>query len=177
MIMLQITDVKTFMQKILLEKETAFDSFLLSEAAIHMDATYIIDGHINKGFYSDDDLCELERLSEEANQRFDSRMVRWGKVKSQVLSIISGKKQPLSFNIIFYLSHENTEKFMSKLDLSDSAAAPDGLMLRINFDDSTLKAVTGTVFNSFTLDKTVDLAWDEMIKKFFTSISVPYEEL
>jgi len=177
MIMLQITDVKNFMQKLLLGKETAFDAFLLSEAVIRMNATHIIDGHINNDFYSAEELSELENQSLEAGKRFDMRMVRWSDVKSHALSIISGNKQPISFNIIFYLSQENTEKFLSGLDLSPSSVIPEGLMVRLNFENGTLKAVTGTVFETFSLDKTIELAWDEMFKKFLTSISISFEEM
>ena len=176
MLMIEISDVKNLMQKLLFEKENAFDAFLLSEATIKMDASYVIDGHINKNFYSDEEAAELERLAAAKNQHFDPRMIRWGQIKSHVLSIISGKKTPLSFNIVFYLSNENTDKFLSKLEISDQSVRPDGLMLRLNYDNNILTATTGTVFNNFTLDRTIDNAWDDMVRKFFTSISINFEE-
>ena len=48
MLALQIKEIKPFMAK-LLSTET-FDSFLLEEAKIQTSNTFIIDGHINKGF-------------------------------------------------------------------------------------------------------------------------------
>lgn len=175
MIMLTFPDVKNFMQKLLYEKETVFDAFLLSEATIKMDATFIIDGHINKDFYSTEEIEEAERLHAEKNQHFDTEMVRWGKIKSHMLSMISGKKTPLSFSIVFYLSKENTEKLLSNTPYEANAIKPDKLMLRINYENSILSAVTGTAYKAFSLNKTYDTAWDEMVCKFFKAQQIEFE--
>ena len=53
MFLFKITDIKQFMNKLLLSN--AFDQFLLSEAQILTASTFIIDGHINKDFYNDSD--------------------------------------------------------------------------------------------------------------------------
>lgn len=54
MIAIQITDLKYFMNTLLLKE--AFDSFLLEEATIKTAQTYIIDGHINQDFYTKEEL-------------------------------------------------------------------------------------------------------------------------
>ena len=45
------------MNKLLIEN--AFDSFLISEAIIKTGNTFVIDGHINEGFYSDEEISEM----------------------------------------------------------------------------------------------------------------------
>ena len=52
MILCKITDKKDFMAKLL--TGDSFDSFLLKEASIHSFVPYLIDGHINHAFFSDD---------------------------------------------------------------------------------------------------------------------------
>ena len=54
---LRLTGTKDFMNK-LLRTET-FDNFLLQEAVITKAASFVIDGHIQKDFYSSDELTEL----------------------------------------------------------------------------------------------------------------------
>ena len=177
MLMIRIEDTKLLMKKLLFEGETAFDAFLLSEAIIKMGQTFTIDGHINRDFYTDEDIEELKEEAVARNQVFDERMVRWAGVKSHALSIIKGRKTPLSFSIIFYLSRENTDRFISRLSLSDNAILPDGLMLHLKYVDGILYASTGTSYPGFSLDKTIDKAWDDMVLKFFTSLEIAFEEL
>ena len=50
MLALELTDIKDFMNKLL--RSEIFDHFLLQEGVITSAASYVIDGHINKGFYS-----------------------------------------------------------------------------------------------------------------------------
>ena len=50
MLALKLTDIKDFMNKLL--RSDIFDHFLLQEADILTGASFVIDGHINKDFYS-----------------------------------------------------------------------------------------------------------------------------
>ena len=52
MIAIEITDLKIFMNTLLL-KET-FDTFYLEEATLKTAQTFVIDGHLNKEFYTKD---------------------------------------------------------------------------------------------------------------------------
>ena len=54
MISLQITQTKDFMQKLL--SSDVFDVFLFEEACINTYNTFSIDGHIQKEFYSTEEL-------------------------------------------------------------------------------------------------------------------------
>ena len=42
-----------------------------------------------------------------------------------------------------------------------------GLYLNLKFDGMHLTCITGTSFRTFTMDKSLEHAWDEMVKKFF----------
>ena len=56
MISIELTDTKDFMNKLL--RTEIFDNFLLQEAVITKAASYIIDGHLQNGFYSSTELEE-----------------------------------------------------------------------------------------------------------------------
>ena len=60
MIALELTDIKDFMNKLL--RTEVFDHFLLQEAVITSGASYVIDGHITKGYYTDEEV-ETMRIS------------------------------------------------------------------------------------------------------------------
>ena len=57
MLALELTDIRDFMNKLL--RSEIFDHFLLQEGVITSAASYVIDGHINKGFYSAEELEEI----------------------------------------------------------------------------------------------------------------------
>ena len=177
MLMLKISDVKLMMKKLLFDSETDFDSFLLLEASVRMGMTFHIDGHINRDFYSQEELDVLKSEALAAGLEYDEALSRWADVKSHVLSIIKGHKTPLSFTILLQLSKENTANFMSGLSLPVGSIMPDKLILRFRFENGMLTAVTGTSYPSFTMDKTPDVEWDKYIRRFFDSLSIPYEEL
>ncbi len=101
MILIKVTDIKHFMKKLLFENETAFDSFLLSEASITTGNTVTIDGHINKEFYSQEELALLEETALENGRIYSSVMSRWSVLKSFCFQLIKGKKTPLCFPLRF----------------------------------------------------------------------------
>lgn len=175
MIFLKFTDVKQFMNKLLLE--TAFDQFLLSEAQISMASTIIIDGHLNKDFYSEDELNELREMSKENNRIFSDKMQRFEQLKPLCLSVIKGKKTPSSFKFTFCLSPENTEKFLMMSNTGLTTTDIGNLTLNIKYDGTSLSGTTAVSLNIFTTDKSIDSAWDLMIKKFFTANEIAFEEV
>ena len=56
MLALRITSMKSFMHHLLVSD--TFENFRLAEATISTANTYQIDGHINKDFYSTDELSD-----------------------------------------------------------------------------------------------------------------------
>lgn len=177
MILVKVTDVKYFMRKLLFENETAFDNFLLSEASISTGNTVTIDGHINKDFYSQEELTLLEETARESGRIYSPVMSRWSALKGFCFQLIRGKKTPLSFRFIFYLADENVERFLCSVKTALTRADIDGLTLNIKYDGYTLTCTTATSLNLFTLDKSIDRAWDDMIKKFLNKNEISYEEL
>lgn len=173
MISIKFTDTKQFVNKLLLDN--TFDQFLLSEAQISMASTYIIDGHINKDFYSETELNEQREQAIANNRIFSEKMQRFEQIKPLCLAIIKGKKTPSSFKFTFCLSPENTEKFLSMCDTTLTLHDIGNLTLNIKYDGISLTGTTSVSLNIFTMDKSIYTAWDNMIMKFFTASNISFE--
>ncbi|WP_099466496.1 DUF5721 family protein [Konateibacter massiliensis] len=165
MISLQIIDVKDFMSKLLISD--TFNKFLLSEATITTYNTFTIDGHINKDFYSTEELEEKDLTGQE--------MSYWEILKPVCFELIKGKKTPLGFKIVFLLSPANVEKLLSQSNISLSPNDVNGLFLNIKYSNNSLSCITGTSIKVFSLDKTLEYEWDSMVQKFFKAHEIAFE--
>lgn len=155
MIALQIDDIRQFMLH-LFSKET-FDAFWLYEAGVKMGVSYVIDGLLNQDFY---DTEERENL--------DGRTYAlWKEQKQIVFAMIRGHKTPENMKIVLMLSKENTEKMILQNNLPIHLEDVRGLFLNIHFRDGILNCTTGVSLKTFTLEKSLDYVWDEMVRKYF----------
>ena len=96
MLACKIKDIKSFTSKLLVKED--FDKFAVSEAVIMTYNSLIVDGHLRKEHFSDE---EWEALSGE-------RFSMWETIKPFCFQAIKGKKTPESFKIVLLLSE--TEK-------------------------------------------------------------------
>lgn len=163
----QIHDIKDFMTKLLI-KET-FDKFCLTELSITTSITYSIDGRLHPEFFNTE---EARKLHEDGQQ-----YTKWQDVKPFCYSIIKGKQTPLNFKIIFMLSPPNTELLVKKSGLPISGEDIFGLYLNCQFDNGQLTCVTGTSLRFFTLDKSLDYAWDTMVRNYLIQQEIVFEEV
>ncbi len=165
MVALQIQDIKTFMNKLLLLQ--TFDNFLLIEGSITTYNTFRIDGRLHKDFFTEEEL-EQRLLSQR-------EFSLWKEVKPFCLELIKGKKTPLNFKFTFQLSKENTARLLTTSGIT--SILPEnisGLLLNIRYDNGTLSVITATNLNLFTLDKTLEHAWDDMVKRFLKQQEISF---
>lgn len=157
MISIQISDVKLFMNKLFLSEY--FDAFLLSEAHFVTFNTFHIDGTLQHAYYSSEEL--------EESQMDQMRYSRWKQVRPFALSLVKGTHTPLEFKVVFRLAQSNVEKLLQNSGITAfSPADIDGLFLNLNFSRGTLYCVAGTSLTLFSMDKSVEHAWDEAVKKY-----------
>ena len=78
---------------------------------------------------------------------------------------------------VFSLAPKNIETLLLQNDLSVQADAVQGLYLNIRYNGETLTCITGTSFKTFTMDKTLEHAWDEMTENFFKKKGIDFELL
>lgn len=162
MIALSLTEVKECMSKLLLSE--LFDPFLFIEGEIVTFSTFHIDGFLKKNFYDADSIPSRE-------------YALWKDIREYCYSLIKGKRTPLQFHFIFGLSQANIAKLLQQKGLTYQPQDVKGLYLNIKFDGTHLQCTTGTSMNLFTLDKSLEQAWDEMVQKFFLQKSIPFELL
>ncbi len=167
MIALQVQDIKSFMSKLLIG--TDFDAFWLSEATVTTSITYTLDGLLHPDFF---DTQEAELLQAEGRE-----YTLWKDIKPFCFSIMKGKKTPLHFKIVFMLSKKKTEKLLLENLVPLSIDDIFGLFVNFQYDGTHLTCTTGTSVKTFTLDKTLDHVWDELVQKFFRQQQIPYEIL
>ena len=164
MISLQIQDIKDFMSRLLLSP--AFDAFLVVEGSVTTFSAFVIDGRLHPDYYEKEEQEELH-----LNKRHFSR---WQEIRPFCLALIKGKRTPLSFRFTFQLSPENTEKLLAQTDSVFSPDDVNGLILNIRFESGKLSCTTGTSLKLFTMDKSLDQAWDRMVEKFFLQQNISF---
>ncbi len=167
MIALELTDVKDFMNKLL--RSEVFDHFHLQEAVITSGATYTINGQITKGFYSEEELAELELMG--------CRFLPFSMLKTNCFDLIKGKKTPSAFRFVFLLSPKNTEKTLTAVGSSYKASDVTGMYINLKYQNQLLSLTTGIAYNIFSTDKTLENEWDKMVIKFLKQHEIAYEEI
>ena len=167
MLAVQIKDVKSFMSKLL--SGDTFDSFLLEEAQIHTFNTFTIDGHQNREFYTKEELEDPEI--------FPYMYSEWKNMKAICFQLIKGKKVPTYMKIILQQKPENTYTLLEEGGAAEFSETLKAFVVTIRFDSNGLMLTTGTSFNTFVMDKTADLLWDQNFRKFLTTREIDFEEV
>lgn len=167
LIALKLTDIKTFMNQLLCSE--IFDHFLLPEATISKDATFHIDGHINSDFYS------AEELEEQGLTGY--QILPYSNLRSTCYQLIRGKHTPVYFKFILMLSPENMANTLAHSESSFSNTDVTGIFLNLTYQNGQLILTTGISYAIFSTDRTLDHAWDLMLKKFLNKHGILYEEL
>lgn len=159
MIALQLTSVKDSMSH-LLRSET-FDNFYFIEGEIVTFNTFTIDGFNQKAFFSEDQVI--------------SEYSSWKQLKDFCFTLIRGKKTPLSFKFVFSLSPANIARLIEQNHIDFQPDQIQGLYLNMRYDGTSLQCITGTSLKTFSMDKSLEQAWDTMVQKFFTQKEIAYE--
>lgn len=160
MIALKLTNRKLFMKHLLLTE--TFDHFLFIEGEITTFSKFSIDGYLQKSFFED---------TEQPNVDFSF----WKQIRDYCFSIIKGKQTPLNFKFIFSLSPENTARLITQNQLDFHPEDVQGLYLNIRFDGTDLLCITGTSLKTFSMDRSLEQAWDKMVQKFFIQKDIAFE--
>ena len=162
MIALSLPELKTA-TSCLFAKDT-FDYFLVKEITIATSNTFHVDGKLHKDYYTEEEREELR----------DPTYSDWKSLRPFCYQMIKGKKLPLSFQIVLQLSSDNVEKFLDRHHFACKTSDVSGLYLHFRYKNGELSVITGTSLNFFTLEKTIDTAWDEMVEKILKLAGILY---
>lgn len=162
MIALKITDTRTFMSHLLI-KDT-FDGLLFTDVELAMANTYSISGSINRGFYTDEEYDVLP----------DKDYSTWGAVKPFCYSLIKGSKVPGSMKVIFCMPKQHIEEVLEASGGILTADDVEGMNLNVRYMNGELNLITGTSLKTFTLDKSVEKAYDNYIIAYLDRCGIDY---
>lgn len=162
---LSILNIKEFMHTLLCTE--TFDSFLLSEGSITTYMTYLLDGHSNADFFSPEDE-PFDIVSQEA-------YIPFSLVRPACFDLIKGKRTPLSFKFVFLLSNENRKRTVTSIGSSFSPEDISGMYLNIKYQTGQLTCTTGISYRIFSMDKSLEQSWDDLVKSFLKKHQIVFE--
>ena len=168
MIALEIKNIKEFMNQLL--GSEAFDSFYLEEASITTYNTFLIDGHTVDAFYNGTDAAGN---SMEKPAPFSS----WKQMRPICFSLIKGNRSPVAFKFVLHAGERYLERLKNNPDASVNASHIKALAVNIRFEGNTLKCITGTSYDTFIMDKTIDNIWDGDFVSSLTAMGIKFELL
>lgn len=161
---LQVLDVKGFMAKLLMQE--TFDELLVSELVVQTFARFEIDGKLNNEYYNSD---ELEQLQGRTN-------AKWEELRPMIFSIIKGKKTPLSFQIHLILTNSQTQKLMEQYQITSEDREQAELYFHIKFSKNDLYVISGVSRAKFSLDKSIEHAWDDKLEHYMKQLGIAVSE-
>ncbi len=158
MFVMQIENIKDFVNQLL--SHEAWGRFRLYEAEVKGFCTLRIDGSLNREFFDQEE--EME----------DQKYAAWKDIKGIFYQAIRGNKLPVSFKINLVADEETVEELLEKEHLSIQNSEVVSLNLNIYYERGSLAATTGTSLKIFTMDKTLEYAWENYIKDFFKTMNI-----
>lgn len=157
MISIEVKEINKFMHRLL--TTDCFDIFLLEEAQIITGNSYIIDGHLNKEFYT------REEWEDPSIRPYDYSS--WKEMRPLCYTLIKGRRTPISFKFVLHLMPEHVPSILAKGETDITPDQIKALVLTIKYDNTSLNLITGTSYHTFLLDKTPDQLWDRAFSKYY----------
>jgi hypothetical protein len=128
----------------------AFDGFFVRGVEICALTKFEMSGILDKGF-----------AAEEGKEPPSRNFCLWSELKPYAYGLVKGSKKPRAMRIVLSLPDEQAK------GMHENAAA---LFLNMSFDADKLTLTTVTSQKIFTMDKSMDHAWEEYVSNFFKSL-------
>ena len=162
---IHILDIKPFMQ--LLFQTEQLNEYEYESADIRTDMTYSLDGHINRSFFSEEELIQYS-----LTQR---SYLTWSIAREKVFTLIKGKRTPSLLKIVLRASVPETENLISSTNSSLNSNDIDGIFLNIIFQENKLNVICGISYKIFTMDKELESEFSAKIITLLKSNSITCE--
>ena len=170
----------------LLTRET-FDFFETVSGSVTTFAEFSVDGQYHERFYQDDPEADAPSreagapgreagapgreagvLSREAGTP-GREYAPWSLLRPFFLSVIRGKNTPLSFQFVFRLPAEEMNALIAEEAIAAEAVTDvSGLLLNLSFDGTSILLTTGVSHKTFSMDRTLERAWDRYVEQRFS---------
>ena len=189
---IEIENVKKFTSALF--ASNTFDTFCVTEASFSTLVNITIDGHINQEFLKPsgsegnagiqvsaagagggaaaDAPASSGHMESQASSQATQQIAIWQQLRPLCYEAIKGSKAPLKFKIIFMTPPEKVAGFISKQGLNLRPSDVTGLFMNIRFEGGKLSCISGSSTKSFSLDKSLENAWDASVEGFIRKFSV-----
>ncbi len=145
-----VEELKSFMA--LLLRGELFDSWEVTEAKVETFFELSVNGRLKKDFFEE---------AEVPNREF----AKWGEVKELFFQAIKGKRLPGLFRIVLAADKAWTEQILRECGKEQEESGAS-LYLNIRYAAGSCQLVGGVSHVGFTMDKTLDAAWDTALEDF-----------
>ena len=145
-----VEELKPFMAVLL--KGDLFDSWEVTEAKVETFFELSVNGRLKKDFFEEPDQVERE-------------FARWGEVKELFFQAIKGKRLPGMLRVILAAEKERTEKLLAECGKEQEEQGAV-LYLNIRYSANGCQLTGGVSHKGFTMDKTLEHAWDAALGQF-----------
>ena len=156
MITVQVMNVKSFMQLLLLS--SSFDDWKFHGMTIQALTDYEISGVLNPRYLSDS----------EKEKRNGEEFVRYGEVRPLAASIVKSGRTPTLIKMVLACPDE-------LLGGRESVAA-SSYLITLQFQDGVLRLTGGVALETFTLDRSDAVFWDERLPQILKNLNVEFKE-
>ncbi len=146
-----VEELKAFMA--LLLRGDLFDDWEVTEARVETFFELSVNGRLKKDFFEEPNTVQRE-------------FAKWGEVKELFFQAIKGKRLPGMLRIVLAADQVWTEQILKECGKAVEEAGAS-LYLNVRYSANGCQVVSGVSHAGFTLDKTLDSAWDAALQKFF----------
>lgn len=145
-----VEELKAFMA--LLLRGDLFDTWEVTEAKVETFFELSVNGRLKKDFFEEPEALQRD-------------YAKWGEVKEIFFQAIKGKRLPGMLRIVLAADRERTERVLKDCgrEKEENGAS---LYLNIRYSASGCQIISGVSHAGFTMDKTLDTAWDETVREF-----------
>ena len=154
----------------------AFDAFFLEEAEVMTFAKLQINGRRNKNWYAGETDNDINEDNITGSSTGLTELVRWKETRHVFFEYIKGKKTPDLFKVSLKADSKTANIFLKDSGFYEKylQEKPE-LHMQLRYENGTLCVVTGIYNSSFTLDKSVENAWDIAVQRWFQTNNVSFE--
>ena len=105
-----------------------------------------------------------------------SRYTTWKNIRPFAFSIVKGSRVPKHLRITMVLPEIKTAEIIEKNSLDYEPETVNGLFLNIRYQDGSATMTTASSLSVFTLDRSLDEAFERYIFEFLSESGISYEE-
>ena len=145
-----VEELKPFMA--LLLRGELFDGWEVTEAKVETFFELSVNGRLKKDFFEEPDTVQRD-------------FAKWGEVKEIFFQAIKGKRLPGMLRIVLAADRAWTEQILRECG-KEKEEAGASLYLNIRYNANGCQVISGVSHEGFTLDKTLESAWDVTLQEF-----------